>query len=142
MPIQFVSTATTSRVIADFQSLDEETVRQLCEDWDIPPNEPFAKHKDFLSELFITMNSGFRDMILNQVEKHDPDSGVENVKDYVFYDKGEVHCPICRDEHDNVAIISCGHTYCADCINQWIGIKSTCPMCRTVVKKLESQDPI
>ena len=43
-------------------------------------------------------------------------------------------CSICLFEYDKnnkiVKLNKCNHIFHKDCINKWIGIKNTCPMCR------------
>ena len=39
-------------------------------------------------------------------------------------------CPICQFA-DSRIITSCGHQFCAPCINKWLAEKKNCPYCRT-----------
>ena len=42
-----------------------------------------------------------------------------------------MNCPICFDELvDNTPQLTCGHRFHDHCINTWLFIQSTCPMCR------------
>jgi hypothetical protein len=44
---------------------------------------------------------------------------------------GEDSCPIClSDEIDNKIETKCRHTFCNDCLNEWIRLDNTCPICR------------
>jgi hypothetical protein len=68
--------------------------------------------------------------------------GIHNYKNEVIPEntKKELECSICYETVDNtnVAIlISCGHHYCMDCINNWLITKSTCPLCRNEVTDYE-----
>lgn len=41
-------------------------------------------------------------------------------------------CPICLSEIEDLAIFDkCFHSFCLFCIQQWIGISKTCPICKT-----------
>ncbi|KAL0224616.1 hypothetical protein RCL1_002528 [Eukaryota sp. TZLM3-RCL] len=44
-------------------------------------------------------------------------------------------CPICMSVFVNPSIIGCGHTFCYDCINQWLATHHNCPECRTRAHK-------
>jgi len=45
-------------------------------------------------------------------------------------------CPICCDVFSG-PVVQCiwGHTFCAECIFQWMGKKSSCPQCRKPITK-------
>ena len=47
-------------------------------------------------------------------------------------------CSICLSEEvegDKQCITGCNHSYCLDCINQWLNQGTiTCPMCRETVR--------
>lgn len=42
----------------------------------------------------------------------------------------EKMCHICLYEFKNNVVLNCGHLFCDDCINEWLKIKHTCPICR------------
>lgn len=46
-------------------------------------------------------------------------------------------CPICycTITNANKRKTSCGHMFCAGCIDKWIKLKGTCPLCRKMLKK-------
>uniref|UniRef100_A0A1B0A0R3 RING-type domain-containing protein n=1 Tax=Glossina pallidipes TaxID=7398 RepID=A0A1B0A0R3_GLOPL len=47
-------------------------------------------------------------------------------------------CAICLDDfelHDNVRMLACGHEFHIHCLNPWLEMKPTCPLCRIYVKK-------
>lgn len=44
-------------------------------------------------------------------------------------------CPICQDSLRSPIRLVCGHLYCEDCVEEWLARESTCPMCRTVVRR-------
>lgn len=45
-----------------------------------------------------------------------------------------VQCPICRDVIiNNLQLIPCHHTFCKDCVSQWLGTSLACPVCRSPV---------
>jgi hypothetical protein len=39
-------------------------------------------------------------------------------------------CPICKDNPENPAVLSCGHVFCETCVTGWINRFHSCPMCR------------
>jgi len=43
----------------------------------------------------------------------------------------EFMCSICRSVLDKTIELPCGHTYCSTCIDAWIKINNTCPVCKT-----------
>ncbi|KAK5675753.1 E3 ubiquitin ligase [Elasticomyces elasticus] len=48
-----------------------------------------------------------------------------------------VSCQICQRFMYEPYALSCGHTYCYSCLNQWLGsnAKTTCPDCRAVISQ-------
>ena len=52
----------------------------------------------------------------------------------VFYIKPKIYCGICLYDNYEYRNLSCHHTFCNICINQWLGIgNSNCPICRTII---------
>lgn len=48
-------------------------------------------------------------------------------------------CSICREVvvlHDKIVKTTCNHQFCKECIQNWMKIKKTCPICRTKLKYL------
>nr|CDS18282.1 transcriptional activator [Echinococcus granulosus] len=46
-------------------------------------------------------------------------------------------CAICRDRKVNQSyLLPCMHTYCYQCILQWVRINPTCPLCKALVQKI------
>lgn len=60
----------------------------------------------------------------------------EGVKDFLAtteaLDSNHVlKCPIClEDTKDNRKIKACGHEFCTQCIQKWLGSHKTCPICK------------
>lgn len=46
-------------------------------------------------------------------------------------------CAICYDEiqKENHSKTKCGHFFCGTCLDAWLNINTTCPMCRAVIKE-------
>lgn len=48
--------------------------------------------------------------------------------------KGEEPCcPVCicdYEENDNLRVLPCSHVFHADCVDQWLAVNATCPLCR------------
>jgi hypothetical protein len=42
-------------------------------------------------------------------------------------------CAICHDDLSDSIVLPCSHTFCGDCINQWLAKKASCPVCRADV---------
>jgi hypothetical protein len=53
-------------------------------------------------------------------------------RDFVEREKIEKYltCPICTEIFDNPIRISCGHTFCDDCLSEWGKKSNFCPLCR------------
>ncbi|VDM30323.1 unnamed protein product [Hydatigera taeniaeformis] len=50
---------------------------------------------------------------------------------------GDDDCAICRDRKVNQSyLLPCMHTYCFQCILQWVRINPTCPLCKALVWKI------
>ena len=48
-------------------------------------------------------------------------------------------CAICLDAHDHRSVqTSCGHSFHRNCIDEWLGVRGTCPTCRGEVSGLQS----
>ena len=54
----------------------------------------------------------------------------------IYGDENPV-CPICycNVTTANKLITRCGHVFCADCINEWLAVKGSCPVCRQRLEK-------
>ena len=48
-------------------------------------------------------------------------------------------CSVCLDTIKCSQKLSCGHSFCVDCINTWIIQKQTCPYCRAPINYQEVQ---
>ena len=42
-------------------------------------------------------------------------------------------CSVCYYNKINVIVLPCRHTFCGDCINTWLLIKYSCPICRSTI---------
>jgi pSer/pThr/pTyr-binding forkhead associated (FHA) protein len=45
-------------------------------------------------------------------------------------EKNDLSCSICQDILLNAVSIGCGHTFCSDCISNWLHRTPICPICR------------
>jgi len=46
---------------------------------------------------------------------------------------GDEACSICHDELSRAVVLSCKHSFCEDCVCEWLERERTCPLCRAVV---------
>ena len=52
----------------------------------------------------------------------------------------ETECPVCFDCSRQQLLTSCGHIYCADCIQRWVcEHRAFCPMCEQPIRELQSK---
>jgi hypothetical protein len=42
-------------------------------------------------------------------------------------------CIVCQDLFNDPKRLNCGHTYCGDCLNEWIKSNKICPICRVKI---------
>lgn len=56
--------------------------------------------------------------------------------------KEDETCPICMDEFTNQKKLSCGHTFCEDCLRRSVeSLGASCPVCKMVFGKVEGDQP-
>lgn len=46
----------------------------------------------------------------------------------------QLQCSICNEVYAFATVITCGHTFCEDCIQKWMAKEMSCPECRTQIK--------
>lgn len=67
---------------------------------------------------------------LNKLKKQLFSDNVEKKRTYV---KGKIgECGVCYDIKSLIKM-NCSHSFCNDCISEWIKKSNTCPMCRAIV---------
>ena len=67
---------------------------------------------------------------LNKLKKQLFSDNVEKKRTYV---KGKIgECGVCYDIKSLIKM-NCSHSFCSDCISEWIKKSNTCPMCRAIV---------
>lgn len=52
-----------------------------------------------------------------------------------------MNCTICFEKIKISKILSCGHEYHSECINKWLDINKSCPLCRNIIIVIPT-DPI
>ena len=45
-------------------------------------------------------------------------------------------CPLCLEPLKAATVTRCGHSFCQECLHEWLAQKATCPLCRTAVTDL------
>ena len=48
-------------------------------------------------------------------------------------ERTESNCTICHEECKNPVQLECKHTFCEECINEWVEREPSCPICRARV---------
>lgn len=66
----------------------------------------------------------------------EPDSKPENATDTkeLKIDEDDLTCSICAELFYKAITLTCSHTFCEYCINQWKKTNSICPVCRAKIK--------
>eukprot|EP00003_Mantamonas_plastica_P004983 TRINITY_DN13999_c0_g1_i1.p2 TRINITY_DN13999_c0_g1~~TRINITY_DN13999_c0_g1_i1.p2 ORF type:complete len:173 (+),score=58.43 TRINITY_DN13999_c0_g1_i1:538-1056(+) len=54
-------------------------------------------------------------------------------------DESEEMCIVCMENNPEV-VLSCAHSYCKSCIDEWKERSNTCPMCRAVADQEDEWD--
>ena len=52
-------------------------------------------------------------------------------------EKKNINCGICLKESENLMITDCGHTFCEDCLKDWVSKNNSCPKCNNIIYKDE-----
>ena len=48
----------------------------------------------------------------------------------------ENSCPICmKEQMEKTYTTKCNHKFCEECIDTWLEIRNTCPLCRCILKE-------
>eukprot|EP01029_Cantina_marsupialis_P028676 TRINITY_DN777867_c0_g1_i1.p1 TRINITY_DN777867_c0_g1~~TRINITY_DN777867_c0_g1_i1.p1 ORF type:complete len:399 (+),score=81.19 TRINITY_DN777867_c0_g1_i1:157-1353(+) len=53
----------------------------------------------------------------------------------------ELNCSICFGMLDNAVITPCGHSFCEECVTQWISENHTCPTCKHTIENTKTLVP-
>ena len=67
------------------------------------------------------------------------EQNINNITEYnyIIKNNGETEkCVICLEdfvENEKIKILLCLHKFHSQCINQWLGLKNFCPLCKTKV---------
>lgn len=118
-------------LVAKYQVLDERIIEDKCEELNwahVSEYQPLSlkfikKHKDTFSLASLLRNKHLTSL----------HADIRNIYEAVVQiDAVECSepCPICRDTGGAFGKLVCGHVYHTECIQAWIKISSTCPLCR------------
>merc|ERR1712150_105800 len=55
---------------------------------------------------------------------------VTNVQQFFLSQDSNLICSICQDVFILSTTLSCGHTFCEDCVARWRQTRNVCPICR------------
>lgn len=86
----------------------------------------------------IESSRSLEDMIREFAGKEGPKpaskASIEDMKKVVISDEdSDKECPICLEDWEvgsEVREMPCGHKYHGGCIEKWLGVHGTCPVCR------------
>ncbi|KAJ4462741.1 putative protein-lysine methyltransferase METTL21D [Paratrimastix pyriformis] len=54
----------------------------------------------------------------------------------------DVICSICQEQLKTVrGTLKCGHSFCAECIQEWATVKAECPQCKSAFTAIDIADP-
>eukprot|EP01084_Bolivina_argentea_P069577 126582_1 len=108
----------------------------------------FSQHESRqqnFSDLAFAMNLQFHTAIAHEIFRKDQEAAdhrmaVELAKEIcvtTYSADSNMWCSICRGSIKRgclVRTLQCTHSFCPDCINQWLKIKNRCPICRYNVR--------
>ena len=69
--------------------------------------------------------------------------GIDNIEDVsnIVNDSGVIMCPICQMESNTkVRRTICHHSFCDECISQWLSKSKKCPSCMQDLEDLSHQN--
>lgn len=97
--------------------------------------------QDFMNNIFTynilifdTLNSQDNDQHINK--NNITDKQPQEFKDITNIYSTPTECPICSEEYKETSIVfslDCGHIFHETCMNRWVKIKPTCPLCNKEV---------
>ncbi|CAG8452142.1 10849_t:CDS:2 [Paraglomus occultum] len=70
-----------------------------------------------------------------QAEVSFKDQVIESLHAQSKKSKPGLTCVICVEYMSNPCTISCGHTFCYDCLHDWLKIRRECPTCRKKISQ-------
>ncbi|KAG7450234.1 RING/U-box [Guyanagaster necrorhizus] len=60
-----------------------------------------------------------------------PQAGESLLNSYLKAYHADLECPICQDFLVAAHVcVPCGHSFCGECLSQWVEVKRDCPSCR------------
>ncbi|KAG7881675.1 hypothetical protein KL937_001298 [Ogataea polymorpha] len=62
--------------------------------------------------------------------------GDENKKDLMRRSVEVFTCTICQELMVTPFTVTCGHTFCYECLSDWLKVKHSCPLCRQRVRRV------
>lgn len=81
--------------------------------------------------FFLILNVDFR----KRFSQKDWDNFYKNnEKELLSYFNQEPNCSICLGDYLDEIQTFCGHSFCKNCIKDWMKIQSTCPDCREKIR--------
>ncbi|CCW62310.1 unnamed protein product, partial [Phytomonas sp. EM1] len=74
-------------------------------------------------------------VLRNRIVSKDTTFFQELVEELKKHELGKRECIICLDRVNRPAILPCGHTFCAECIEHALQLNRHCPMCKRPTKR-------
>ncbi len=76
--------------------------------------------------------------LLNEPNNGMKDNDINKIKSKIYADNNNDKCSICLEDikiGNKVRILVCGHNYHQECLDNWLRINDTCPICRDKISE-------
>ncbi|KAK0456346.1 hypothetical protein EV421DRAFT_51359 [Armillaria borealis] len=66
-----------------------------------------------------------------KMKAHNTTEGDKSLNSFLKAYHADLECPICQDFLVAAHVcVPCGHSFCGECLSQWVEVKKDCPSCR------------
>ncbi|CAM0134754.1 unnamed protein product [Umbelopsis sp. WA50703] len=83
---------------------------------------------ELISSESITQSSASHSESVNGHSQHDLEAGLTKLRN-------ALQCSICVELFTEPHTVDCGHTFCYQCLKQWLEIRKQCPTCRKTLTR-------